>query len=588
MIFSWLLRAALARPMNNPTSDTEQTRAPGALNATIQRARLEMSQRNWSAALIAWNEARTLGPDRPGVYTGTASVLKECGRLTEAEELLLGAIERFPDSEQIAISLASLANVRRDWPSALRRWESVRQKFPHNPSTYVGSLAALSGAGRTEEADALLPAAQAVLDATRASGAETLSSLWLELTLAKVRCDWPSVRRLVDSIIAREPVASQRALLARAQACWHMGEIESAAQAAEQVLAIDPTVTEALIIGAWAATEQGNGAQALELYKRLADINPDTSRWLLKRVQLLNWLGQVEEAVAELKPLLARWPNDPKVRAFLRKFGPGSAMARESNFSDSGDADVFKALEAAAPGPAIWKRSLVNASSELEVQVAAVSGATTALLVFTGAADGVSMPLSIFDRYLAGLDVTVIYLKDFRRLVYLSGIRSLGHDFDATIVAMRDLLSKQGIKRVVTLGNCDGGMAAIRYGIELDAERIIAAGASTHFANTVPRLEQARNFKRVRIAEKVPTEMADLRPLLLSREYRAQILVLYLEEDERQRHHALHISGAPNVALQAVAGKQPHSVLHRLALSSPQFQDTIAGWLALAQPGSSI
>src|SRR5581483_10246463 len=268
--------------MNNQTSGTELTHAPGALNATMQRARLEMSQRNWSAALKSWDEARALGPDHPGVYTGAAGAMRECGRLAAAEELLLGAIERFPDNEQIAISLATLANVRRDWPSALRRWELIRRKFPHNPSTYVGSLTALSGAGRMEEADALLPAAQAVLDATRASGAQTLPSLWLELTLAKLRADWPSVRRSVESIIAREPVASQRALLARAQACWHTGEVESAAQAAEQVLAIDPTLTEALIIGAWAATEQGNGAKALEFYKRLADANPDTPRWLLK------------------------------------------------------------------------------------------------------------------------------------------------------------------------------------------------------------------------------------------------------------------------------------------------------------------
>jgi len=565
--------------MNNQTSGTELTHAPGALNATMQRARLEMSQRNWSAALKSWDEARALGPDHPGVYTGAAGAMRECGRLAEAEELLLGAIERFPDNEQIAISLATLANVRRDWPSALRRWELIRRKFPHNPSTYVGSLTALSGAGRMEEADALLPAAQAVLDATRASGAQTLPSLWLELTLAKLRADWPSVRRSVESIIAREPVASQRALLARAQACWHTGEVESAAQAAEQVLAIDPTLTEALIIGAWAATEQGNGAKALEFYKRLADANPDTPRWLLKRVQLLNWLGRIDEAVAELERLTARWPNDPKVKAFLRNFGPGSALARESNSGDQDAADVFKALEEAAPGPANWKRALVNASVELEVQVAAVTGATTALLVFTGAADGVSMPLGIFDRYLAGLDVTVIYLKDFRRLVYLSGIRSLGDDFDATIAAMRNLLSNLGVQRVVTLGNCDGGLASIRYGIELGADRIIAAGPSTHFAHSVPRLEQARNFKRVRIRASVPTEMTDLQPFLMSRDYRTRILVLYLEEDERQRHHALHIAGAPNVTLQAVAGRQHYSVLHRLALLSPDFQGTMAGWL---------
>jgi hypothetical protein len=348
-------------------------------------------------------------------------------------------------------------------------------------------------------------------------------------------------------------------------------------------------MTEALIIGAWAATEQGNGSRALDLYKRLAEANPNTSRWLLKRVELLNWLGQVETAVAELEALIARWPSDPLVRAFLRNFGPGSALARESAPDEADDVDdVFKALEKAAPEPAVWKRPLVNASAELEVQVAAVTGAKTAVLVFTGAADGVSMPLKVFDRYLAGMSVTVIYLKDFRRLIYLTGIRSLGASFDATIVALRDLLAKLGIERVVTLGNCDGGLAAIRYGIELDAARIIAASPTSHFTNSAPRLEQARNFKRVRILENVPAEMTDLQSFLLSRDYHSRILVLYLEEDERQRGHALHISAAPNVTLQPVAGNQHHAPLHRLALSSPNFQETLAGWLGMSRSEASM
>jgi tetratricopeptide (TPR) repeat protein len=432
----------------------------------------------------------------------------------------------------------------------------------------------------------LLPAAQAALDAARAGGSESVSALRLELTIAKLRADWPCVRRSADALIAREPVASLRALLARAQACWHMGELEAAAQAAEQVLAIDPTMTEALIIGAWVATQQGNGSKVLDLYKRLADANPDTPRWPLKRVELLNWLGQVETAVAELNVLVARWPSDPLVRAFLRNFGPGSALARESGSERTeGLKNVFEALERAAPGPDAWKRPLVEVSSELEVQAAAVTGATTAVLVFTGAADGVSMPVRIFDRYLASLSVTVIYLKDFHRLAYLNGIGSLGPSFDATIGALRELLVKFGIERVVTLGNCDGGLAAIRYGIELGAERIIAVGPSTHFTSSPPPLEQARNFKRMRILENVPSEMTDLRPFLQSRDYPSQILVLYMEEDERQRRHALHISNARNVTLQPVAGNQHRSPLHRLALSLPDFQETLAGWLGMAQSG---
>lgn len=558
-----------------------ESNGPAKLNATIESARLAMSLRNWEDALRSWDEARELAPDHPGIYAGAANALRECGRLEEAEKLLLSAAERFPDHEQIAFSLASIANLRRDWPSALHRWASVRQKFPANPASYVGSITALNGAGRAEEVDALLPAAEVVLDAARANGSNVGPSLWLELTIARTRSDWPTVRRCADELIASDPVHSTHALLARAQACWHAEEVEEAAHAADQVLERDPTLTEALIIGAWAASVRGDGTKALGFYQQLAALNPGTARWPLKRVELLNWLGEVDTAVAELEVLCERWPDDPAVKAFLK--GPGAALARKPESAAGppaeGTEDVYRALEEAAPPQSCWLRPLVRPLPNLEMHIAAVTGATTAALVFTGAADGVSMPLAIFDRYLAAMSMTVIYLKDFQRLVYLRGIRSVGAGFPGTVAALRGLLASLGIERLVTFGNCDGGFAAIRYGVELGADRIVAVSPATHFPQASQRLEQARNFKRVRIFQNVPPEMRDLQPYLLSRTYETQIRVLYLQESERERLHALHIAGASNVILQPVAGDEKHSsALHRLALSLPGFQDTLATW----------
>lgn len=568
--------------MHNPTSGTERVQARSRLNAAIESARLEMGRRNWEDALRWWDEARELAPEHPGTYAGAAQALRECGRLEEAEQLLLTAAERFPDHEQIALNLASLANLRHDWPTALRRWEWARQKFPANPSSYVGSITALNGAGRMEEADALLPAAEEALHAARTSGSNVVPSIWLELTIAKMRADWATVRRCADALIARDPAPPTPALLARAQACWHAEEVEEAAQSADQVLQRDPASTEALIIGAWAASVLGEGDKALGLYQQLASLHPDTSRWPLKRVELLNWLGDVDKAVAELEVLCARWPDDPVVKAFLKNFGPGSALAVTADSGGEGDEDVFQALEAAAPPESSWLRPLLRPSANLEMHIAAMTGATTAVLVFTGAADGVSMPLAIFDRYLAAMSMTAIYLKDFQRLLYLKGIRSLGSDLPGTITALRGLLASLGIERLVTFGNCDGGHAAIRYGVELGADRIVSVSPATHFPLGSQRLEQARNFKRVRILRNVAPEVRDLQPFLLSRTYGAQIRVVYLQESEREHQHALHIAGAPNVVLQPVVGNErQESALHRLALSSAGLQDTLAAWFDL-------
>jgi tetratricopeptide (TPR) repeat protein len=522
-----------------------------------------------------------------------AQTLRELKQLDEAELLLRQAAERFPDHDAIELALASLANVRCDWPTALRRWAAIRERLPDSPVSYVGSLNALLGAGRVAEAEAILPAAEAALDAANRRGAQEKACRSLGLAIAKARCDWASLRTHAEGIIARETSPAAHVFLALAQACWHLKQAEAAEEAACNALQRDPALTEALIIGAWAATERGDGERALECYRRLAELNPQTPRWSIKRVQLLNWLGHVEDAKRELDVVRTRWPEDPSLRAFLKNFGPGSALNREHGVAtaregtdrapntSAGD-DIFEALADAAPPERQWRRSLVVPDPQLEVQVAQVRDAISAVLVFTGAADGVSMPLPIFDRYLAALDVTVIYLKDFRRLVYLGGIRALGQNMADTIVALRKLIDGLGVEHLATIGNCDGASAAIRYGIELGATRIIAASPSTHFhRESLSVLDQGRHFKQKRLAENVPPEMIDLKPFLETHRHRAQIQVHYREEDERDCSHALRISGAPGVTLRPERGAPEQAAMHRFALSVPSFHQTLGAALGL-------
>ena len=106
----------------------------------------------------------------------------------------------------------------------------------------------------------------------------------------------------------------------------------------------------------------------------------------------------------ELDVVCRRWPDDPLVQAFLKNFGPGAALTRDPTALPPGrndepfgtGTDVFELLAQSAPPEAQWKRPLIVASPELEMQVVEVAGATAAVLVFTGARRQRSMPLSIF------------------------------------------------------------------------------------------------------------------------------------------------------------------------------------------------
>jgi tetratricopeptide (TPR) repeat protein len=539
---------------------------------------------------------RAHSPDHAPAYLELGNALREAGRYDEAELVFGEGADRFPYNEGIAINQAWLANVRRDWPTALSRWEAVRARFPKSPWCYLGNAEALRAVGRSDDVDTLLSTAEAVLAGAKKRGLEARAGRRAELEIARARLDWPAVRRCAENTLAIEASPSSEVVVVLAQACWHLRDLDAADRFALRALSLSPTLADAVIVRAWVATDRGDAETALSCYRTLVQINPTVVRWPLKLVQLLNRFGRVTEALSELENVRKQWPDDPIVKRFLRNYGPSAAVTPGAGIvtnwtaDDNQDADQqeLQALADNAPDKAQWLRPILIADPERDVIVAEVSGAQTGVLVFTGGNDGFSMPLPLFDRYLAALNLTAIYLKDFNRLRYLRGIRSLGKDYDATIVALRNLLHGLGFKRLCALGNCEGGFGAIRYGVELGADRIAAFGAPTYSPQDDPltKLEQARNFMRNRLAASVPIEMMDLRGFLETRRTTAQIDLYYKAESTRDAIHAKHLSGLPGIRLQP----QPelgHRLVRGLGLSSEDFSGTLAKLLGIEAAGQA-
>src|SRR5665213_202070 len=132
---------------------------PAHADVAIAEARLVHERRDWPSALQHWNFVRERFPDEAQAYFGAGVALWELGRLDEAEGLFGAAWERFPDRPAIATSYARLAQRRRDWSEALRRWEIVRERFPDEAQAYLGAGVALWELGRLDEAEGLFGAA---------------------------------------------------------------------------------------------------------------------------------------------------------------------------------------------------------------------------------------------------------------------------------------------------------------------------------------------------------------------------------------------------------------------------------------------
>ncbi len=191
------------------------------------------------------------------------------------------------------------------------------------------------------------------------------------------------------------------------------------------------------------------------------------------------------------------------------------------------------------------------------------------------------MPLPLFDRYLAASGVTAVYLKDFRRPSYLRGIASLGEDYAAPLRALRGLRERLPAKRWCAIGYSAGGSAAIRYGVDIGADRVVSIAGQTHRARgAVAKLERGSRIVSGRLEASFSGEELDLRGFLTARRYSSRIEVVYAESAPRDRVHAEHLLGVSGVNLHPVAGCDDHELLRWLALHD-DLRAMLAGLLAL-------
>jgi tetratricopeptide (TPR) repeat protein len=110
-------------------------------------------------AIRRWSGVRKRFPGYWMSYVHGAGCLCQAGQLEAAEELSEQAINRFPNEIRTWLGSARTAEHRRDWPTAIRRWQTVCEKFQHVQGD-VGVARGLEGLGRIEEAEERLKDAQ--------------------------------------------------------------------------------------------------------------------------------------------------------------------------------------------------------------------------------------------------------------------------------------------------------------------------------------------------------------------------------------------------------------------------------------------
>jgi tetratricopeptide (TPR) repeat protein len=452
--------------------------------------------------------------------------------------------------------------------------EQGLQQYPETGLLRLLAARIVEMEGRTGEAASLFYEAAAALASAKDHGAAPADALRIERILAWNAKDWQWLRRAAGQLIAVEANPTAQDLMMLAAACHNLDDPDGVTTAAGRARAIDPRSIEAATLLAWAAAQGSDLETALSRYRDLAELAPDNPRWALETIRLMVFSGQVKEASDRLDTALTHWPNDPSLRAFAlicgfrtpQQIEPPAEVPEPINIGALRERELRRVL-AKPPKDAELLRPVIVDDKQSDVILAEALGAETAILVFTALNDVLSMPLPLFDRYLAAFGATAIYLKDFRRLSYLRGVASLGEDYVATLRALHSLRDRLPSKRWCTIGYSAGGSAAIRYGVEIGADRAVSFAGETHRARgPVARLERGSRLLSGRLQASVSEQEMDLREFLMTRRYAASIEIVYAQSADRDRAHAEHLSGAAGVKLRPVAGCDDHELLRWLAL----------------------
>ncbi|MBV5324199.1 MAG: hypothetical protein J0626_02420, partial [Rhodospirillaceae bacterium] len=203
-------------------------------------------------------------------------------------------------------------------------------------------------------------------------------------------------------------------------------------------------------------------------------------------------------------------------------------------------------------------------------------GSDCALLVFCGRSQRVGFPLGLAHHWFASLGVTVVYLRDFAKMFFAEGLRSIAGGYGETVVELRRRLAEIGIKRIVCYGNSGGTFAALRFGLDLEAAAILAFGGPS---NLEPAFFQENNLTvdcESLFLNRLD-EAIDLRPGFLRAARPPRVRFYYGEDNSNDRLQAENLSGLPSVRLCPQAGCHNHNVVRDVVMGG-QYGEALS-WL---------
>ncbi len=268
-------------------------------------ARLAEMLRDWTATERWWRVWLVFEPKYWWGYTGLATALREQGRLSEADAVLLPQFERFQQEPAIFVEYARNSERSADAPEALRRWQAVQARFPNLWEGYDASARLLREQGDTAAATHVLTEA-----ITRFP---TMARPLHELAqLAEATQDWTAAVKYWHASMALEPDISW-VHSALATALREQGEPALAAQVLADAIKRFPGEAALAVASARLAEASDDWEAAVRRWDYVCQAFPHLPSGPVGLAQALRRIGELDKAANILKAAASRLPGDLEI-----------------------------------------------------------------------------------------------------------------------------------------------------------------------------------------------------------------------------------------------------------------------------------
>ncbi|MGE0715966.1 MAG: hypothetical protein AB7P02_11025 [Alphaproteobacteria bacterium] len=182
-------------------------------------------------------------------------------------------------------------------------------------------------------------------------------------------------------------------------------------------------------------------------------------------------------------------------------------------------------------------------------------GSDQVVFVFAGA-DQAPFAHVVVQSYMRRRRCHAVYVRDPRSQFSVVGLPGLADDLPGCIQGLRRIADRLGATRRYCLGYSANGYSALRYGLGLDAEAVLAFSPPTNLA--IPP-DEARRYPMIhRLQHENPAMAEDLLPLYAAAARLPRVTIVYGAGNRIDTFAARRMAALPGVRLIPVPGLTSH------------------------------